>query len=137
MIGMDCQIQVAYTSYMATKILRKTHAKICRMIRPNIDRCDYGDQHQDFVKGVEFVPAASSEPVDLLGDSFPMPMPEEPKPSELANLTMEVLAEQLENAGQDDLAAQMLSSSSKSIAMSQMRQVQEDAGSESESECVI
>lgn len=134
-IKKQAQELVSCINYMLSKALRKTHAKIRRMARPNMAKYDFDDSH---VLGVQFVPSTVSEPDDLLGDAQPLLLPEEPKPSELANLTMEALAKQLEEAGQDELAAQMLSSSSKAMAMGQMRsnntEVNEDLQFESETE---
>jgi hypothetical protein len=112
---------VACAGYMASKTLRKITAQIRRMARPNLAKCDFSEGHQDFTRGVQFTTTLTEESSDLLGDSDPLLMPEEPKPSELAGLTMEALAKQLEGAGQDELAAQMLSSNSKALAIGQMR----------------
>lgn len=141
-IKKHAQEMVNGISFMASKALRKIHAKMRRLARPNIAKYDLDENHRDCTPGIQFVPTdASDEPMDVLGNSEPpMLMPVEPRPSELANLTMEALAKQLEGAGQDELAAQMLSNSSKSLAMGQMRSnttVEENIDCESESECVI
>eukprot|EP00746_Dinoflagellata_sp_MGD_P163730 gnl/MRDRNA2_/MRDRNA2_91927_c0_seq1.p1 gnl/MRDRNA2_/MRDRNA2_91927_c0~~gnl/MRDRNA2_/MRDRNA2_91927_c0_seq1.p1 ORF type:complete len:287 (-),score=70.90 gnl/MRDRNA2_/MRDRNA2_91927_c0_seq1:10-870(-) len=115
MLMKHAQDMVACAGYMASKSLRKITAQIRRMARPNMSKFEFDDGH----RGVQFT-TMREESAESLLDTAPLLLPEEPKPSELAGLTMEALAQQLEGAGQDELAAQMLSSNSKSLAMGQL-----------------
>lgn len=140
MIKKNVEDLVACIGYMASKALRKINAKLRRMARPNLAKCDFGEGRpdQDITRGIQFT-TFREESGEVL-DTAPLLLPEEPKASELAGLTMEALAKQLEGAGQDELAAQMLSNNSKSLAIGQMRSdAKEDSeeACESESECVI
>jgi len=128
----------AALGHMAAKALRKTHASLRRMARPNLAKCDFGEGHEDVSRGVQFVTLSSAvvknnNPSE--GDLAQLSMPEEPKPSELAGMTMEALALQLEKAGQDELAAQMLANNSKCLGTLAMDKSQSQE--EGESEAVI
>lgn len=143
MIKKHGQDIAACIGYMASKGLRKFTAKLRRMARPNFSQFESAEGQQDLTRGVQFVATTFSED-GVLGDfieeddSAPLLMQ---RPSELAGLTMEALAKQLEGAGEDELAARMLSNHSKCLALGQMRSDArvEDANidCESESECVI
>merc|ERR1719235_899081 len=138
MIKKHGQDLAACLGYLVSKAQRKVNGKLHRMARPKFE------SGEDVAQGVQFVATTFAEDSASLieEDSAPLLMAfsEDPKPSELAGLTMEALAKQLEGAGEDDLAARMLSNHSKCMAMGQMRSDQKveyaDVDCESETECV-